>query len=33
LGSFGFAFFVGDVIIGVGLGVFGWRHWPLDPNA
>jgi len=24
---------VGDVISGVGLGIFGWGHWALDPNC
>jgi len=30
LGSFGFAFFVGDIIIGVGLGSFSSLHQALD---
>jgi len=30
--SFGFRVFVGDVIFGVGLGLFGRSHQALDPN-
>jgi len=32
IGCFGFEFFVGDVILGVGLGFFGLCHLPLGPN-
>jgi len=32
LGSFGFEFLVGGVMLGVGLGFFGLRHRDLGPN-
>jgi len=32
LESFGFEFFVGDIILGVGLVFFGLRHRALGPN-
>jgi len=32
LGSFECEFFVGDVILGVGLGFFGLRHQVMGPN-
>jgi len=33
LRCFGFKLFVGDLIIKVGLGVFGWCHRTMGPNA
>jgi len=29
----GFGFFVGDIINGVVLGIFGWGYWALGPNC